>query len=642
MIKEIAFSLYTLQKKVILIFLVIICSFIAPIIAGFNSSLSSNESMIITYPYSASAHASDTYLVTVNGNPLFVEKYNSLSYVHFSFVGQAYIEIIAKENINNYTLSPKSYNIKSKKNRNSISFLLTTPRKLILHKVNLLNEKLFILADSIEEHPPQLGDANVRNIMQYSVDNTGREDNTLKIQRAINDVAITSGVLYFPPGVYKTKQINLRSNITLYLAGGSVIEATKDINPSYGRGLIVMNNVRNVKLTGRGTINGNGSHWRPKRGWYSLIEAVNTSNILIEGIILRDPAVANIWMKYSEGLKIYNVKILADSNFLNTDGFDCWSSRNIVIDNVLYKGTDDATALKGDKNGWIENTEYINIKNSVFYGGNGFKIGTEVKQNFIRHITYENIDIVLANEMSGFWPITGANFEDIYFKNIRVEQILSVAETDKSASLFQWRIMVGKWEPDSSTIKLGYIRDVHIYNMMIDQPGGEFSVFEGYDKQRNIDGIVFENLYIRGNLVTKLEEAFFKFFPSKKDGSYHIKLKFAYSNPSIVNIIVKKLYATGASAIGEFLITRTGDVSKALTLKYVFGGTAENGKDYEAISNSITIPVGASSKSIIIKPKNNDKHKSLKTVILHLDNLPNSNKYMLGPNVDGVVNISNL
>ena len=599
--------------------------------------------MLVTYPTSKLSQGSSTYSVTVNGQPIGAEKYNSVRYVHFAFAGIANFEITAKENIKKYTLSPKRYNLKSTNNGNKISFSIAVPRKMILHQVNALEEKLFIFADPLEDSPSALGQPNVKNIIDYGVDPTGKSDATTIIQQAINDVSAKLGVLYFPPGIYKIKQLNLKSNMTIYLAGGAVLEATKEINPSYGQGLISLENVNNVKIMGRGAIKGNGSYWRPRGGWYSLIELENANNIILQDILIKDPCVANVWISHSENVAIYNVKILADPDpeFLNTDGFDFWSSRNITIDNVLYKGTDDATSHGGDKNGKIQDNEEINITNSVFYGGNGFRIGSTAKQDASRNITYENIDLVFANEMSGFWPVTGANFENIYFKNIRIEDILDVPTGDKAALIFNWRIQVASWEPGSSAEKLGYIRNIYVYNLTADDHGANNSVLQGYDSERNIGNVTFDNLYIQGKLATNPENAFFDFPPSEKDGKNYVNLKFVASNPTILNLEATDLYASKSGDAGQFRITRTGNTSQALTVKYTIRGTAKNGIDYKSIPNAVTISAGASEAMIAILPKQDSNEKGLKTVFLSLENLPNRNDYMLGSNFHAVVNISN-
>jgi hypothetical protein len=606
-----------------------------------NSTISSGENLVELDPKSASSTESRTYSVTVNGQPVSVQKYNSLSYIQFAFAGKADIKITVKEPIKKYTLSPKSYNIPTSRNDRKISFSLTVPRKLILHQVNSLDEKLFIFAEPLEEKPPSISDSNVRNILNYGVDHTGKQEATALIQKAIDQVSAQKGVLYFPAGVYTTRQLNLKSNLTLYLAPGAVLEATKEIDPSYGHGLIQIENAENVKIMGRGVINGNGTYWRPRGGWYSLILLKNAKNVLLQDTLLQDPAVANVWMGYSENVDIYNLKILADPEpeFLNTDGFDFWSSRNITIDNVLYKGTDDATSHGGDKNGAIQNNENINVKNAVFYGGNGFKIGAGTKQEIVRNITYENIDIIFANEVSGFWPIAGANFENIYFKNIRVEEILDVPEDDKAADIFQWRVKAAWWQPESSANTLGYIRNVYVQNMKADDHGSTKSRFQGYDEERNINNINFDNLWIEGKPITNSLDASFDVLPSEKDGNKYVNLNFTQSDPTIVNIAATNMYASESGDVGEFLITRTGNLSQALTVNYIIRGTAENGVDYQTIPNSVTIPVGASTGAIAIQPKLDSQPEGLETVFLSLQNLPNSTAYMLGPNFQAVVNI---
>lgn len=620
----------------IIVSFAIACLAITLVLAVNALSVASPESIVINYPILKSATPSNIYSVTVNGSPVFVEKYNSLSYVSFAFAGKVEINITVKEPIKNYTLSPKRYNISSRHNGKTIKFFLTIPRKLIIHKVNSLDEKLFIFAEPLEGNQPNLSDPQVTNVMTYGVDNSGKIDATENIQKAINDVANVQGVLYFPPGIYKTKQLNIKSNMTLYLASGSILKATKEINPSYGQGLLYLKDVNHVKIRGRGIIQGNGSYWRPRGGWYSLIDAENSSDIVLEDIILQDSCVANVWIGNSENWQIYNVKILADAqDFVNTDGFDFWSSRNITVDNVLYLGTDDATSQGGDKKGYIKDNENINIVNSVFYGGGGFKLGTSAEQDVIQNITYENIDMVYGDAFSGFWPVTGANFQNIFFKNIRVEDILDAPKGWGSADLFQWRIMVASWEPTSSPKNLGYIRNVYVYNLTADDHGGKNSVFQGYDSQHDISNVIFDNLYVEGKLALNPKDAYFDI------ANQYVDLKFTSSNPKIVNITAKNLYASRSGDAGQFRITRTGDTSQALTVKYTIRGTAKNGTDYQTIPNTVTIPTGATEATITIQPQNNTKQEELKTVLLSLENLPNSTDYMLGPDFHAVVNIRN-
>jgi polygalacturonase len=606
-----------------------------------TASVSNTTRTIVTYPPTSSQRSS-TYSITINGQPVFVEKYNSISYAHFAFAGKVDIEVTVKENVNNYTLSPKRYSIPSTKNGNKISFSLTEPRKLILHKVNNLDEKLFIFADPIDRRLLPTNTANFVNILNYGVDNTGTQDITEKIQQAINDTAARQGVLYFPPGLYKTKQLNLRSNMTLHLEGGAVLKGTDEINPSFGYGLLNLDNVSNVRIQGRGVLDGNGSYWRNNGGWYSLIRISKVRNVSLHDIIIRDPAVAAVWIEYSENINIYNNKILAapEPYFVNTDGFDFWSARNITIDNVLYKGTDDATSHGGDKTHPIQNNENINVTNSVYYTGGGFKFGTTTTQDFIRNVTYENIDVVYTDAGFGLWAVTGANFENIFFKNIRVEDLLDAPREWGAASLLDFRIMEASWEENSSAEDLGYIKNIFFQNLIVDDPGGANSTLQGNDARQNISNVVFNNFFLQGRLVTKPEDAFFSILPSFQDGNNYVQLRFTQSNPTVVNIRANRMYATESGNVGEFIVSRTGSTSQSLTVNYTIRGTAENGRDYQTIASSVTIPAGATSVPIRVRAVRDNSQEGLETVFVSLNNLPHSTRYMIGPNFHSVVNIS--
>ncbi|ULP70388.1 hypothetical protein BDGGKGIB_00004 [Nodularia sphaerocarpa UHCC 0038] len=607
-----------------------------------NNAVVNQQKILQLYPIPTITQKSNTYQVTVNGQPVFVNQYNSISYVHFAFAGTANIDISYKEPIKSYTISPKSINIPSHQNDNQISFSLHIPRKLIIHKINGISEELYILADPLEDQPPDINDVKVTNLLKYDVDKTGTNDVTEKIQQAINDVSTLQGLLYIPPGIYKTRQLNLKSNMIMYLAGGAILEGTKDINPSYGQGLLQLEKISNVKIMGRGVIHGNGSYWRPRGGWYSMIKLSNVNNVLIQDIIIRDSAVANVEIEYSENCNISNVKVLAapQPKFINTDGFTFWSSREIVVDNVLYKGTDDATSIGGDQEKKIQNTENINVRNSIFFAGGGFKIGTTANQDFVKNITYENIDVVFTDTLVGLWAVTRANYENIYFKNIRMEDILNAPTNFGSAAIFALRIMVANWEPKSSPNNLGYIKNVYFQNLEIAEKGGDNSVFQGYDQQRNISNVNFNNFYLQDELITDIQSAGFDLMPSEKDGKIYVDLNWAKNQKPILNITSDKMYLTSSGDSGEFIIHRTGDTSQALNVEYQIQGTAENGKDYGTITNTVIIPADADSAKIMIVPvENSNKNLGMKTVLLSLKNLPNSIDYLLGPNFQAVVNI---
>jgi|GEM_PF-2268051 len=69
---------------------------------------------------------------------------------------------------------------------------------------------------------------------------------------------------------------------------------------------------------------------------------------------------------------------------------------------------------------------------------------------------------------------------------------------------------------------------------------------------------------------------------------------------------------------GTFTLTRTGPPDAALTVNYTISGTATNGVDYELIPSSVTIPAGATTATIVIRPIDDTLVEGPETVTLTL------------------------
>lgn len=165
--------------------------------------------------------------------------------------------------------------------------------------------------------------------------------------------------------------------MTLYLAKGAVIKAVQDSSnwpviaplPSYGRGrerpggryisLIHGDGVHDVVITGEnGTIDGQGDAWwnmwrtgtlkytRP-----SLVEFVNSYNIIISNVMFLNSPFWNIHPVYCRNVVVRYVTILAPRDSPNTDGVDPDSSNNVCIEDSYISTGDDLVAVKS---GWDE------------------------------------------------------------------------------------------------------------------------------------------------------------------------------------------------------------------------------------------------------------------------------------------------
>lgn len=187
------------------------------------------------------AVASDSYKVTVNGQPVFVhrfltyDQFNWMDYASFSMTGKVHVEVtnlISERRVHTAEVRPLAYGIKPQINGNTITFELDRPRYLVL----FLNEYpsfystgLMLFAEPPEKNPPKLGDPNAVNIQDYKVDSTGKTLETAKINQAISDISARpgGGVLFFPTGVYLTGTILMKSNVKLYVDAGALIRGSQ-------------------------------------------------------------------------------------------------------------------------------------------------------------------------------------------------------------------------------------------------------------------------------------------------------------------------------------------------------------------------------------------------------------------------------
>ncbi len=67
-----------------------------------------------------------------------------------------------------------------------------------------------------------------------------------------------------------------------------------------------------------------------------------------------------------------------------------------------------------------------------------------------------------------------------------------------------------------------------------------------------------------------------------------------------------------------FVITRTGDLSAALTVDYAPGGTAQHGTDYQPLPGTVTIPAGLANAALVITPVDDAIGEASQTITVQL------------------------
>ena len=245
--------------------------------------------------------------------------------------------------------------------------------------------------------------------------------------------------------------------------------------------LIYAYHVQNIALTGKGTINGNGSKkfsaWADNQnidkeilrrmGRENLpiyrrifgegfrlrpgfIEPYGCANVRIEGITIKDSPFWVIHPIFCNNVIVRDVTV--DSHNRNNDGCDPESCSNVLIEGCTFSTGDDAIAIKSgrDNDAWRigQPTENVVIRNCTFWSKiNGVCIGSEISGG-IRNIYMH--DCTAPNSVMRLFFVKtnhrrGGFIENVYMKNVKAGTAQRVLEIDTEV-LYQWKDLVPTYE----------------------------------------------------------------------------------------------------------------------------------------------------------------------------------------------------
>lgn len=451
---------------------------------------------------SGEKRSSEGYQFTCEGEDIPIISFKHYHYVSFDMTKPVKVALKPGCPIHSFEISPKSRGIEGIENHGEICFTLTHSGYVMV-RIND-TERFFIFAEDPEELP-----VAAVNIMDLGVDNTGKTDVTEQIQQAIEQTAQQGKTLFFPTGTYFCRQLRLVSDTHLHLSRGAVIQAQVCSPDNYmsddevkTRKFIYIKDAQNVKITGRGIINGNGQALRATYGDLArmrLIMAVNSSNIQLEGIMLQDPGSWNTQILKCRDVIIRRVKLMNDIDLSNTDGFDPDATCNMLIENCFAYCSDDNVAIKTTGNGgYLEDVDGITVRGCVFLTKkSSLKVGTETRGNSMRNIVFENNDVLESDRGMALYVSDGAVFEHIQYISNRFERNHPDA---KQAGI---HFVVNRRNPDS---KLGKMKDILIQDCSFEIPFPKHSEIKYPGPDEGIE-VRIENLKIRGKRVSSLSEA---------------------------------------------------------------------------------------------------------------------------------------
>ena len=456
-----------------------------------TDSMSQIKDIIRTFPIDANSIKSPLFSVTADGKEVFTEQYKTYHYTHFEAVTAFSVTLTSAETISDLKISPAKFNISAKVNGTAASFNLPGPGYYVVR----LNKKykLFILADA----PDNVSITSSLNILDLGVENKGERIETKAIQDAVNKASASGKTLIFPAGIYKSGSLSLPANTNIYLSAGAILKGVDDIsafNPGDSikpKSFIRIKDASNVVIRGRGIIDANGRVLRDKFGDAArmrLFLILNSKNVKIDGIIIRDPGSWNTHILYSEDVTLTDIKMLNDIELSNTDGFDPDASKKVLIENCFAYCSDDNVAVKiTGSSGYTQNTEDITVRRCVFLTKkSSLKVGTESRGELIKNILFDNNDIVESDRGMSLYCSDGATYENIRYTNNRFE------DNFPDAKRCGINFTINKRNANS---KPGQMKDILVKNCIFTSSFPKTSEIFGFDGDHRIQ-LTIENLQI--------------------------------------------------------------------------------------------------------------------------------------------------
>lgn len=312
---------------------------------------------------------------------------------------------------------------------------------------------------------------------------TGTEEHCINWTGKNNhDVFIKDArLIYFGPGIHKPKdlpsgEIKIPSNTTVYLAPGAVVRAK-----------LCVDRAKNVRIIGRGILA------NPLRG----VEITYSKNVLVEGITMINPQHYTVFGGESSDITVRNIKSFSRHGW--SDGIDLMCCRNVTIDNIFLRNSDDCIALYNHRWWYWGGSRNIRISRAKLWAdvAHPFNFGCHGDDRSRRGEVLRNVVVtdcdVLNEDGDGIFSVRCGDknrLEDIHFENIRIEEI-------ERGALFSLRVLFSEKynRAPGNSIRGVSFKDIHF-------TGNESHLIPSdithYDSQRRVEGVTFENVTVNG------------------------------------------------------------------------------------------------------------------------------------------------
>lgn len=298
---------------------------------------------------------------------------------------------------------------------------------------------------------PTITSANTFNIKDYGASTTA-EDNTKAIQKALDAVPSTGGMVVIPAGTWmfgstdqmtsKTEVLSIKSKTVLHLCAGATLKLVEYGKAPNNKTLFIgckNKNQSDIVIEGEGEtsiIDGQGTRWwqaRDKKEEFNpgaMIRFEKGSRFLIRNLKVQNTPGVNITLSNSNGANngtVHDVTIYNPSSETkteqpshNTDGISIWGHHMNIYNCNISTGDDNVVC--------DDNAQYIHVWNCDFGTGHGASIGSFTKN--IKHVWFDNITmngttagIRMKTGINSNGTLRGGGEEDWKFTNFTMTKV---------------------------------------------------------------------------------------------------------------------------------------------------------------------------------------------------------------------------
>lgn len=388
-----------------------------------------------------------TYLVKVDEVRGTIHHVEEASMSYFDFSGEVEVSVVYNHgSIETARIRPLSLGITPHISENTLTFKLSKACNLSIEVNNDIFHNLHLFANPLETYVPNPKDKNT---------------------------------IYFGPGIhqFKEKYFKVPSDKTVYLAGGAIL-----------MGQLLIEGVENVKVLGRGMVDHTVKHG---------IRIANSKNIIVEGVFTTQCSTGG-----SDSVTIRNVKSISYYGW--GDGMNVFASNNVLFDGVFCRNSDDCTTVYGTRAGFKGGCRNITMQNSTLWADVAHPIfigihGDTENPEILEDLNYINIDILDHKEKQidyqGCLAINAGDnnlIRNVRFENIRIENF-------RQGQILNLRIFYNK---KYCTAPGRGIENILFKDVSYIGSHAELSIISGYNEDRKIKNIRFENLRINGELIS--------------------------------------------------------------------------------------------------------------------------------------------